>query len=41
VEQGWEIGRPSLLRLKARKRQNGIQVYVGGKVIMVANGELV
>jgi trans-2,3-dihydro-3-hydroxyanthranilate isomerase len=41
VEQGCEIGRPSLLRLKARKGQNGIQVHVGGKVVLVANGELV
>jgi trans-2,3-dihydro-3-hydroxyanthranilate isomerase len=41
VEQGWEIGRPSLLRLKAEKRRNGIQVHVGGKVMIVANGELV
>jgi trans-2,3-dihydro-3-hydroxyanthranilate isomerase len=41
VEQGLEIGRPSLLRLKARKGQNEIQVHVGGKVIMVADGELV
>ncbi|MGA3192782.1 MAG: PhzF family phenazine biosynthesis protein [Candidatus Bathyarchaeia archaeon] len=41
VEQGCEIRRPSLLRLKARKRLNEIQVHVGGKVVMVANGELV
>jgi len=41
VEQGCEIGRPSLLHLKAGKGRNGIQVHVGGKVVMVANGELV
>jgi trans-2,3-dihydro-3-hydroxyanthranilate isomerase len=41
VEQGCEIGRPSLLRLKAKKRLNEIQVHVGGKVVMVANGTLV
>jgi trans-2,3-dihydro-3-hydroxyanthranilate isomerase len=41
VEQGCEIGRPSLLRLKARRKQDEIQVHVGGKVAMVAKGELV
>jgi trans-2,3-dihydro-3-hydroxyanthranilate isomerase len=41
VEQGCEMGRPSLLHLKAGKGRNGIQVHVGGKVVMVAEGELV
>jgi trans-2,3-dihydro-3-hydroxyanthranilate isomerase len=41
VEQGCEIGRPSLLHLRARKSANKIQVHVGGKVVMVASGELV
>jgi trans-2,3-dihydro-3-hydroxyanthranilate isomerase len=42
VEQGYEIGRPSLLLLKAREEEGGaISVRVGGKVIMVARGELV
>ncbi len=42
VEQGYEIGRPSLLLLQAREVANGeIEVNVGGKVIMVARGELV
>lgn len=41
VEQGHEIGRPSLLHLKADRRQGKIHVYVGGKVVMVASGELV
>jgi trans-2,3-dihydro-3-hydroxyanthranilate isomerase len=41
VEQGYEIGRPSLLQLKAENREGKIQVYVGGKVVMVATGELV
>jgi len=40
VEQGYEIGRPSLLRIKAEKREGQILVHVGGKVVMVANGEL-
>ena len=41
VEQGYEIGRPSLLLLKAHKKDNIIEVEVGGKVIMVAKGEFV
>jgi trans-2,3-dihydro-3-hydroxyanthranilate isomerase len=41
VEQGYEIGRPSLLFLKAQKRKNSIQVFVGGKVLMVAKGVFV
>jgi trans-2,3-dihydro-3-hydroxyanthranilate isomerase len=41
VEQGYEIGRPSLLLLKAQKNDGEIQVSVGGKVIMVARGEFV
>jgi trans-2,3-dihydro-3-hydroxyanthranilate isomerase len=43
VEQGYEIGRPSLLHLRARalNREGGIIVHVGGKVLMVATGELV
>ncbi len=41
VEQGYEIGRPSLLHLKAENREGVIHVFVGGKVIMVARGELV
>lgn len=42
VEQGYEIGRPSLLLLKAEEEEGGrIAVSVGGRVIMVAGGELV
>ncbi len=41
VEQGTEIGRPSLLHLKANEEFERIKVMVGGKVIMVAKGELV
>jgi trans-2,3-dihydro-3-hydroxyanthranilate isomerase len=41
VEQGSEIGRPSLLLLKAQRNQVEIEVFVGGKVIMVARGEFV
>jgi trans-2,3-dihydro-3-hydroxyanthranilate isomerase len=41
VEQGHEIGRPSLLLLKASKKAEEIEVFVGGKAIMVAKGEFV
>jgi len=41
VEQGYEIGRPSLLLLKAQKNGDTIEVSVGGKVVMVAKGEFV
>jgi trans-2,3-dihydro-3-hydroxyanthranilate isomerase len=41
VEQGYEIGRPSLLYLKAERAGDEIMVDVGGKVQMVARGELV
>jgi trans-2,3-dihydro-3-hydroxyanthranilate isomerase len=42
VEQGYEIGRPSLLMLKAAEMDGAqISVEVGGKVFMVATGELV
>jgi len=41
VEQGYEIGRPSRLTLIAEESQKGrIEVFVGGKVIMVARCEL-
>ena len=41
VEQGYEIQRPSLLHLQAERGEDGIGVSVGGKVQMVARGELV
>jgi trans-2,3-dihydro-3-hydroxyanthranilate isomerase len=41
VEQGYEIGRPSLLLLKAEHKEGGIDVHVGGKVVTIAKGELV
>jgi trans-2,3-dihydro-3-hydroxyanthranilate isomerase len=40
VEQGYEMGRPSLLLLRAQDIGEKIDVFVGGKVIMVAKGEL-
>jgi trans-2,3-dihydro-3-hydroxyanthranilate isomerase len=41
VEQGYEIGRPSLLYLKAAEKEDSIDVSVGGKVVTVAKGELI
>ena len=41
VEQGHEIGRPSLLYLKAEEKADAIDVFVGGKTMMVARGKLV
>lgn len=41
VEQGYEIGRPSLLYLRAKEKEGKIDVFVGGKVIMIAKGNLV
>lgn len=38
-EQGYEIGRPSLLFLKAGRRNGRIAVSVGGRVVPVARGE--
>ena len=40
VEQGYEISRPSLLYLRAENKQEKIDVSVGGKVILVAKGQL-
>ncbi len=39
VEQGYEIGRPSLLLLRAEEREGKIHVFVGGRVVMIAKGE--
>jgi trans-2,3-dihydro-3-hydroxyanthranilate isomerase len=41
VEQGYEIGRPSLLYLKAQDKGGKIDISVGGKVVMVAEGKLI
>ena len=41
VEQGEEIGRPSLLLLKAQEDGDEIEVRVGGGVVLVARGEFV
>lgn len=41
VEQGYEVGRPSLLLLRAEEKEGEISVSVGGKAFMVAKGELI
>jgi trans-2,3-dihydro-3-hydroxyanthranilate isomerase len=41
VEQGYEMGRPSRVCLKAHPDRNRIVVQVGGKVQLMAKGELV
>jgi len=40
-EQGYEIGRPSLLLLKAEEKDARINISVGGRSILVARGEFV
>jgi trans-2,3-dihydro-3-hydroxyanthranilate isomerase len=40
VEQGYEIGRPSRLYLKAEEKDGKIDVFVGGKAILIGQGEL-
>ncbi|GAI13985.1 unnamed protein product, partial [marine sediment metagenome] len=41
VEQGYEIGRSSLLFLRAEDKGEKIDVSVGGKVVMIAKGEFI
>lgn len=41
AEQGYEIGRPSILYLSAEVKDGKYHISVGGKVVMVAKGELV
>ena len=41
VEQGYEIGRPSLLYLKAAQHDDSIDVNVGGRVVKIAEGKLI
>jgi trans-2,3-dihydro-3-hydroxyanthranilate isomerase len=40
VEQGYEMERPSLLHLKAHEQDGGPEILVGGRVVLVARGEL-
>jgi len=39
VEQGFEMGRPSLVRVAASKNGAGFTIRVGGRVFFVAEGE--
>jgi trans-2,3-dihydro-3-hydroxyanthranilate isomerase len=41
AEQGYEMGRPSLLYLNAEVKEGKYHITVGGKVVLVAKGELV
>ena len=41
IEQGHEIGRPSLLHVRARRAGEALDVSVGGRVIRIARGELI
>lgn len=41
VEQGYEIGRPSLLLLKAEYQDDRITVQVGGRSVLIARGDFV
>lgn len=40
IEQGHEVGRPSLVMLRARKNVHALEVSVGGTVIPIVQGEL-
>lgn len=40
VEQGYEMNRPSLLQLEAERTNDGIDIFVGGRVIPVVEGNL-
>ncbi len=37
----YEIGRPSLLFLRAEENKGKIDISVGGKVVMIAKGEFI
>ncbi len=41
AEQGYEIGRPSLLLLKADQRGEKINISVGGRCVIVGQGEFI
>jgi trans-2,3-dihydro-3-hydroxyanthranilate isomerase len=40
VEQGYEIGRPAPIYSEARDRGGTMQVEVGGRVVLIAQGRL-
>lgn len=39
IEQGFEIGRPSILLIKAKKNGEMFEIQVGGNVLLVAKGK--
>ncbi len=39
VEQGYSIGRPSLLKIKAKKNDDNFLIQVGGSIFVVAEGK--
>ncbi|WP_318246826.1 PhzF family phenazine biosynthesis protein [Bacillus norwichensis] len=39
VEQGYSIGRPSLLKVKAKKKDDNFVIQVGGSIFIVAEGK--
>lgn len=39
VEQGFHMGRPSILTVQANNHQNSAEIFVGGKVFLIAKGE--
>jgi trans-2,3-dihydro-3-hydroxyanthranilate isomerase len=41
VEQGYEIGRPSLICLRAEEKEGHLHVWVGGQALTIAKGEFV
>ena len=41
IEQGYELDRPSLVLLRAARKDDGFDIRVGGRVFPVARGELV
>ncbi|MCF2141852.1 MAG: PhzF family phenazine biosynthesis protein [Candidatus Lokiarchaeota archaeon] len=41
IEQGYEIGRPSLIVVRAELQNDQIQVNIGGRVILTAQGEII
>lgn len=40
VEQGYEVGRPSLIIAKAKKVEDHVEVNIGGRVVLSAQGEI-
>ncbi len=40
IEQGYEINRKSLIHIKTKEQKQGMEIFVGGKVITVAEGYL-